>query len=481
VTRRATVAAALALAACSKAQPAPLYEKIPVARRDVVVTAVGLGLIQPRLTFSVKSKAWGEILTEPVQTGDEVRRNQVLATIDPRVPSENLAEAQAAVDQARAAVANATAQRGRSDSLYREQAIAEATHDSSNLAAAVAQAALTSAKATLTTATDAMEDTHVRAPITGTVLEIDAVLGTVVSSPTLGGGTVILTMANLDTVQDSAMIAETDIGNIQPGMPVTITVDAYGDRQFSGVARKVGPQAQIVNNATQFPVFIDLPNPGHLLRAGMNSEVTIHTGQSRNALAVPNAALRTPQDVGSAAAILGLDPGAVAQQVAAEEAAAASTAGSGPGRDSGANARTFVTPSGRTITLPPGVTADQLRAALATMRAGGQISPAERALLAQVFRAGGRGSGAQRRAATSYIVFAIRSGQPVPVSIRTGLTDQDYVEVQSGLTDGDTVLILPSASLVQAQDQMRQRFQNVTGGGLPGLRQSSSAAPRGTP
>ena len=462
MTPRAVAAVALAFGACAKAQPAPLYEKVPVERRDVVVTAVGLGIVQPRLTFSVKSKAWGEILTEPVQTGDEVKRTQVLATIDPRIPSENLAEAQAAVDQARAALANATAQLSRSDTLYQEHAIAEATHDAANLAFALARAALTNAQATLATATDAMEDTHVRAPIAGTILQIEAVLGTVVSSPTLGGGTVILQMANLDTVQDSAMVAETDIGRIQPGMPVTIIVDAYGGRSFAGNVRKVGPQAQVVNNATEFPVFVDLPNPGHLLRPGMNSEVTIHTGRSPNALAVPTDALRTLQDLGSAAAILGLDPATVAQQVAAAEVAT-------PGPDS-ASDRVFVTPNGRSITLPPGVTATQLRAALASIRSGGQPTPTERALLAQVFRASGRAGGGQRHAQT-YIVFALRGGRPVPIPVRTGLSDQDYIEVQTGLTDHDTVLILPSASLVQAQQQLRQRFQNVTGGGLPGLRQ----------
>ena len=59
--------------------------------------------------------------------------------------------------------------------------------------------------------------------------------------------------------------------------------------------------------------------------------------------------------------------------------------------------------------------------------------------------------------------------------MRTGLTDQDYIEVTSGgLREQDTVLVLPSASLVQAQQQFRQRFQSVTGGGLPGLRQQQT-------
>src|SRR5439155_1719633 len=114
------------------------------------------------------------------------------------------------------------------------QSISETEYESSNLAHATASAAVVNAEAGLQTAKDAMEDTQVRAPITGSILELDAVLRTVISSPTLGGGTVILKMANLDTVQDSAMVAETDIGRVQPGLPVTITVEAFPSRTFDG-------------------------------------------------------------------------------------------------------------------------------------------------------------------------------------------------------------------------------------------------------
>src|SRR2546428_7764762 len=91
-----------------------------------------------------------------------------------------------------------------------------------------------------------MEDTQVRAPITGTVLELDAVLGTVISSPTndVGGGTVILKIANLDTVQVSALVDETDVGKVRAGVPVTITVDAYPNRRFHGRGLQNLRQAQ---------------------------------------------------------------------------------------------------------------------------------------------------------------------------------------------------------------------------------------------
>ena len=74
-----------------------------------------------------------------------------------------------------------------------------------------------------------------------------------------------------------------------------------------------------------------------------------------------------------------------------------------------------------------------------------------------------------------YIVFVKRNGKPAPVWISTGLTDMDYSEVLNGLTDSDSVYILPSASLVQSQQDMRERINRVTGGGgVPGMRQQTS-------
>jgi HlyD family secretion protein len=473
----------LASAACGKAQTAPLYEKVPVRRRDVVVTVVAQGIIQPALTFSVKSKAWGEIVAQPVQTGDAVKKGQLLATIDPRIPQGNLTQAQASVDRARAQRANAAAQFQRSEVLYRANSLAETAYDAAQLAYVTAQAAVVTAEANLQTARDAMDDTHVRAPISGTVLELDAVLGTVISSPTLGGGTVILKMANLDTVQDSALVIETDIGRVQAGMPASISVDAYPNGLFEGTILKVAPQAQVVQNVTMFPVLINVPNPGHLLKRGMHTEVRIRTGRREGVLAVPNAALRTARDVSAAVSLLGLDSQTVAREIAAAAApqtprvadATAPAPAPTPAPQAGGGGATVTLPSGRTVVLPPGVSPEQLRAALAKMASGAAPTPAERALLGRVFsRSTGSGT-RQPRNNQSYVVFALRGGTVIATPVKTGLTDQDYIEVTSGIAEGDTVLVLPTASLVQSQQQFRQRFTNVTGGGLPGLRQQTQS------
>jgi HlyD family secretion protein len=98
---------------------------------------------------------------------------------------------------------------------------------------------------------------------------------------------------------------------------------------------------------------------------------------------------------------------------------------------------------------------------------------------------GGGGGGSRRTGdVSSYIVFTLKNGKPVPVQIRTGLTDLDYIEVISGLTEKDTVLVLPSASLLNAQRDMQQRMRNVTGGGLPGVQQqqpTTQQRPQTTP
>jgi len=496
----------LGVAACKKADNAPMYEAVPVERRTVVVSAVASGAIEPILTVDVKSKASGEIIGMHVQTGDDVKDGDPLAAIDPRIPRNNLAQAQANLVVGQAQLANAKAQMARSDTLFKAQAITETEYEGAKLDYANANAAVVRAQSDLENARDRMTDTRVRAPLAGTIIAKNVELGTVISSPTtdVGGGTVLFRMANLDTVQVRTQVDETDIGKVAPGLAATITVDAYPNRPFEGSVLKIEPQATVQQNVTMFPVLVRIANPNHLLKPGMNTEVEIHVGRRENVIAIPNAALRTQRDVASAAQVLGLDPAQVQQELAA---ARTPPAGATANRDSaslgGTRAtpdsakapagNTMTTPDGRTIQLPPGVTEAQIRAAFQKRMSGQALSPDEenamRAMRAAFQRGGGgggpggggAGGGGFRRGGgdiSSYIVFVLRKGKPTPVQIRTGLTDLDFIEVVNGLTEQDTVLVLPSASLLNAQRDMRDRMRSVTGGGLPGLQQQPAGGAR---
>ncbi len=492
-----------------------MYEAVPVSRRDLVVSAVATGQLEPVLTVEVKSKASGEIIDMRVQTGAQVQPGQLLASIDPRQPRNLVAQAEANLEVARAQLENARAQLRRAQRLFELEGIPETDFETAKLAEANAKAAVVRAEIDIETATDQVDDTQVRAPLQGTVLQKNVELGTVISSPTrdVGGGTVLFSMANLDTMQVRSLVDETDIGKVRAGLDATITVDAFPNRPFKGQVLKIEPLATVQQNVTMFPVLIAISNPKHLLMPGMNCEVEIHVGDRQGVLAIPNAALRTPRDVASAAQVLGLDPEWVRQTLAAaanatgrnasttdreadaepaavtddgapratpatperaEPAAPASTAGSN-GTDG--KPETFRLPDGREVPLPAGTSSEMVRAAMQKRMSGQDLSSAERAVLGQVFGGMRRGGGRAERndLGASYIVFAMRAGKPTPLSIRTGLTNLDYIEVIAGLADQDTVLILPSASLVQSQRDFRERFQRMTGGGLPGVQQQAPA------
>ena len=497
--KRYTAAAALLLgiAACQKETPAPPYEAVAVSRRDLVVSASASGAIEPILTVDVKSKASGEIMEMFVETGSNVRLGQLLATIDPRVPRNALAQAEANLVVAQAQLTNAQAALQRADTLYKTQSITETEYESAKLGYANANAQVVRAKTDLENARDRMADTRLRAPLNGTIIQKNVELGTVISSPTqdVGGGTMLFRMANLDTVQIRTLVDETDIGKVQPGLAATITVDAYPNRPFQGTVLKIEPQATVQQNVTMFPVLVRIANPDQLLKPGMNTEVEIHVGRRDSVLAIPYSALRTQRDVASAAQVLGLDPAAVQQQLAQ---APAPPGAAGAGRDSGSmggrvqptaargadsvrapGGNTLTLPDGRQIPLPAGVTAEQVQSAMRKRFSGGQLTTDEQALLRRVFSqlrpggAGGPGRMTRNLDTGNYIVFTLRDGKPTPVAVRTGLTDLDYIEVLSGLTEQDTVLVLPSASLLASQQQSRERMQQMTGGGLPGLRQQT--------
>ena len=499
--------AIVVLTGCEEEVEPPVYQLVPVTERDIVVSVSAAGTIEPIQTIEVKSKASGEIIGVLAETGDLVRRGGMLVRVDPRVPSNGLMQAEADIEVAEASLTNAESQLRRAEALYETQSIAEQEFEAARLSRANANAQLVRAQRVLEDAKLAFEDTEVRAPATGIVLERNIEVGTVIASATgnVSGGTVLMKMANLDTVQIRTLVDETDIGKVNPGLEVTITVDAYPNQPFSGQVLKIEPQALEQQNVTMFPVLIRIANERGVLRPGMNSEVEIHIGERQQVIAVPNAALRTQRDIASAASVLGMDMEVVQEQIAAAQGGGdrrrSSMGGATADGDTAENTITF---RGRTVELPAGLTSEQVQPIVDKFAQGGgpqalqSMSSDEQAIMRRVMSTlgggggrnfGGQGGGARANRqggggsfggrgrqsddfqfGGSYIVFVMKEMGPEAVPIRTGLTDLDYAEVVSGLSEEDVVLILPSASLVQSQQQMQERIERMTGGGgLPGV------------
>jgi HlyD family secretion protein len=512
-----------ALLGCDRAPQvaAPAYDAAPVETRDIEVSVDASGVVEPVSTVEVKSKASGEVLKVNGETGDLVESGTLLVQIDKRTPSNNVSQSEAALKAAEARRAIADTQLKRANALFKSQTLTQADVEKAQLEFANAEAQVVSAKVALENARITLEDTDVRAPITGTIIEKTVEPGIVITSPTqaVSGGTILMKMADLTSVQVRTRVDETDIGKIRPGMPTKVTVSAYPNQPFDGEVLKVEPQAIVEQNVTMFAVLIKIPNRGGLLKPGMNADVKIQIAKRDGVPAVPTAALRAESDVPLTAQMLGMDENQLRKQIWPD----------GKSSTDAATGKNVLSLNGRQIELPAGVDGDKVRDLMAKRRNGQELTPEERTLMRSVFQAAGgglgggqaRSGGGQARpgggppggfpgggppggfpggggffafgggAAPSgapaaggnylfggdYWVVALRGDKMVPTAVKTGLTDLEYSEVISGLSPGDRVLLLPSASLYEQQERLQQFISQRVGSGTP-FQSQSQGSPR---
>ena len=168
----------LVAAGCKKKEEQVVYQALPVEARDIVVTVQESGAIQPDTTVEVKSKASGEVLQILAETGQLVNRGDMLVRIDPRIPQNSLAQAQADLVVSRAQLQNAQSQKRRADELYGNKSITEQEHETATLAEANARASVIRAQVAVDNARIQLADANVRAPITGTIIEKSVERGT---------------------------------------------------------------------------------------------------------------------------------------------------------------------------------------------------------------------------------------------------------------------------------------------------------------
>ena len=336
-------AAAATFAACSgkKAASVPI-PTAAIERRDIVVDASATGAVEPINVVEVKSKASGQITAMPVETGTMVKPGDLIVQLDTRDVKNQYDQAVADVRAAEARLQVSEAQKKRSDDLFESRIITAQEHETAALDYANAQAQVVRARTNLDLAQQRLEDATVRAPIAGTIIEKTVSLGQVITSGTnsLGGGTTLVKMADLNQVRVRALVTEADIGTIRAGLAATVTVDAYPDRPFRGAVEKIEPQAVVQQSVTMFPVLVTLSNLEGLLKPGMNGEVSILIDRRDDVLAVPNDAIRTMREAATAATALGLNPDSVQAAIRAQMASMGGGGMGGPGGAAMAENRT---------------------------------------------------------------------------------------------------------------------------------------------
>jgi len=334
--------AAFSLIACSKKKESTLTIPVePVTRQTIVVSAEATGVVEPINVIEVKSKSSGQIVAMPVEIGTFVKAGDLLVQLDTRDTRNAYAQAKADLDAATIKLRVSKTARDRAAQLYKERIITSAENEAAEVDYANSQATVLRNRAALDLRAQGLEEATVRAPVAGTVIEKPVALGQVIASGTgtAGGGTTILKMADLTKIRVRTLVNETDIGKVRPGLPATVTVDAYPDRPFNGTVEKIEPQATIQQSVTMFPVLVSIDNVGGLLMPGMNGEVSIETERRDNVLAVSNDAVRSPNEATAVASLLGLNPDSVRAQLASMRGSFGQRGQNAGGNQAGANAQ----------------------------------------------------------------------------------------------------------------------------------------------
>ena len=287
---------------------ANFYKKEQVSPKNLFVSIEASGLIEAISSVEIKSKASGEILFLGAEVGDFINKGSMLSQIDQRTPKNILDQSKSDLTASNVRLENAEAQFKRGKKLHDNGSISDKDFEDIQEAFAQAKSTLVRTQVTYENAKIALDDTVVRSPVSGTVISRPVEVGQVISSPTqaVGGGTVLMTMADLSKVRVRALVDEIDVGKVSIGQKVSIKVAAYRDKEFFGTVSKIEPKARVEQNVTTFPVLIDIDNKENLLLLGMNTDVVIDVLNKEVALSSPSMSLRTRKDIYSAASIINI-------------------------------------------------------------------------------------------------------------------------------------------------------------------------------
>ena len=211
---------------------------------------------------TVSSKVVAKVLEVKVDEGSQVKEGDVLAVLDARDFQQNLKSAQAKYKIARDDYE-------RSKQLFRDKMISPQQYDMAASAVDVASAALETAKIQL-------ENTTIKAPLSGVILvkAIEPGELATIASP-------IATMADLSSVDLTVYLPEKDIGKVKLGEEVSIAVDSYPDEKFTGKIKYISEKAEFTPKAIQtkeervtqvFAIKIKISNPEMKLKPGMPAD-----------------------------------------------------------------------------------------------------------------------------------------------------------------------------------------------------------------
>jgi HlyD family secretion protein len=479
------------------------YRTAKVERGPIAAVVVASGTLNATTTVQVGSQISGQVKDIYADFNTAVKKDQVIARIDPStfelrvnqaradldsaqsavaVARSNQAAAQAALGQVKVNLADAQRDFERKKALVDKNYISGAELDKARTVLdstreqlkavdaqlkvtyaqiSSAQAAVKQRESLLKQAQVDLERTVIRAPVDGTVILRNVDAGQTVAASLQAP--VLFTIAqDLRDMQVEAAIDEADVGRLRAGMAASFAVDAFPRRGFNGEIRQIRKSPLNVQNVVSYTVVISAANPDMALLPGMTANVRIAVDSRDNALKVPNAALRwRPAGAGDTKPAPVDAPGQQAGGAAVQQFRARIASELKPSDAQRAQIDDIFNDSRQKFARVRDMKGDgerrreaekiraETNARIAELLTAEQ-RPAWERLLAE---SGSRGPSAAGR------LYVLENSQPKAADVRLGLTDGTSTEVVSGLAEGAEVII--------GTADARAGAPGAPGGGLP--------------
>ncbi len=380
-------------------KPIPVTTEKAV-RKTILQTVSATGKVQPETEVKISPEVAGEIIELPVADGMGIQKGDLLVKIKPDSYKALLEQQEAAISaakatnlQQKATMLKTEQDLKRAEDMYAKKTISIQEYNNAQAASDVAKNTYESslheserAQAGSSQARDQLSKTTVYSPINGTVTILNSKLGERIVATGQFAGTEVMRVADLSRMQAVIDVNENDVPNVKIGDKANVKIDAYGDRKFRGTVAQIGNTGKTTGSGTQeevtnFEVKINLEREDVLLRPGLSCTADIETNMVKDAVAVPMQAvtIRTGDS--------NLSPEEIEKKKLKSAA-----------RDKGDNNADYVNER--------------------------QEKAAQR----------------EEREKLAKVVFLKRGGKAQSVKVTTGISDDTYMEIKTGVQPGDEVI-----------------------------------------
>jgi len=380
-------------------KPIPVTTEKAV-RKTILQTVSATGKVQPETEVKISPEVAGEIIELPVADGMGIQKGDLLVKIKPDSYKALLEQQEAAISaakatnlQQKATMLKTEQDLKRAEDMYAKKTISIQEYNNAQAASDVAKNTYESslheierAQAGSSQARDQLSKTTVYSPINGTVTILNSKLGERIVATGQFAGTEVMRVADLSRMQAVIDVNENDVPNVKISDKANVKIDAYGDRKFKGTVAQIGNTGKTTGSGTQeevtnFEVKINLEREDVLLRPGLSCTADIETNMVKDAVAVPMQAvtIRTGDS--------NLSPEEIEKKKLKSAA-----------RDKGDNNADYVNER--------------------------QEKAAQR----------------EEREKLAKVVFLKKGGKAQSVKVTTGISDDTYMEIKTGVQPGDEVI-----------------------------------------